>query len=537
MSESLSAALIPSAEVIIRVPYSLTATNLLEICTLPRLSSQAERNQKLQTLVHWNESNPSLLSKLLLTTDGVDTNSGCYALHWASGTAFDEAVQFILGQQNDDVNVNTTRVNQRAHFPSTGRTPLHYAARNGHLSTCKLLIEGYGAHPNPKCSRGAVNPLQLATWQNWLHVVQYLVEVNNSGPHNVVLEKNDFQCGLMHWVGLIPEKRWHPLKQGNIHHTNDTNHDDDAQHKDGSGVLPLVTYLFEMGVSYESTPANSNSQGHTPLHKAAYRGNGALLKYFWSVHGVYDNVQDKCGNFAADLARMQGHHEVHQWLLYHCSTERLDSLTILGLFSSQTNGTATTPTATHIIYTPEEIKRRYTELARIHHPDKQQQQQLQMQSNSPDKLNVTSVDTFLEIQNAYEHLIQRGGMGSQKNPKHDELKLLTTTRETKRSGNANANDNDNDDHLFNARILAVISDYREKGFPISNISKRWNQIWPDRPFPSPDEYIIEIEAVTGNDATTQIIKKRVKLLRFLKYKCTHGVKFKKTNGVMLAYKI
>jgi hypothetical protein len=334
----------------------------------------------------------------------------------------------------------------------------------------------------------------------------------------------------MHWVGLIPEKRWDTSKQDSIHQTNDTNHDDKNTQNDGSGVLPLVTYLFEMGVSYESTPGNSNAQGHTPLHKAAYRGNGSLLKYFWSVHGVYDNVQDKCGNFAADLARMQGHHEVHQWLLCHCSTERLDSLRILGF--SQTNGTATTPNAATHIYTPEEIKRRYTELVRIHHPDKQQQKQLQTQSNLSDKVNVTSVDTFLEIQNAYDHLIQRKGMGSQKNPKHDELKLLTTTKETPR------NNNDNDDHLFfNARILAVISDYREKGFPISNISKRWNQIWPNRPFPSPDEYIIEIEAVIDNDATTQIIKKRVKLLRFLKYKCTHGVKFKKTNGVMLAYKI
>mgnify|MGYP003333702726 CR=1 FL=1 len=63
---------------------------------------------------------------------------------------------------------------QRAESPSKGRAPLHYAARNGHSSTCRLLVDKWGADPNPKCSKGGVTPLQLAVWQNQLDVVQYL---------------------------------------------------------------------------------------------------------------------------------------------------------------------------------------------------------------------------------------------------------------------------------------------------------------------------------------------------------------------------
>ena len=54
------------------------------------------------------------------------------------------------------------------------------------------------------------------------------------------------------------------------------------------------------------------------------------------------------------------------------------------------------------------------------------------------------------------------------------------------------NDDDNDD-LFMARLIAVISDYNDNGFPVALIARRWNQIWPDRPFPS--EYVILSDVV------------------------------------------
>ena len=111
-----------------------------------------------------------------------------------AGTGFDEAIELILDHEDD--HELRLPINQHAHHPSTHRTPLHYSA---------LLVEYYGANPHPKCGRGGVTPLQLAVWQNNIRIVQYLVEKN--GMH-VVHERNGFNCGLMHWIGLVPKKRW-----------------------------------------------------------------------------------------------------------------------------------------------------------------------------------------------------------------------------------------------------------------------------------------------------------------------------------------
>jgi hypothetical protein len=81
-------------------------------------------------------------------------------------------------------------------------------------------------------------------------------------------------------------------------------------------------------------------------------------------------------------------------------------------------------------------------------------------------------------------------------------------------------------------MLAIISDYGEEGFPVSLISRRWNQIWPDKPFPT--EYIIEYPAKNKmNDGLT--VQKKVNLLRFLKWRCKgSSISFRNTErGVVL----
>jgi ankyrin repeat protein len=411
-------------------------------------------------------------------------------LHWAAGTGFDEAVELLLNSDivelSDDARDVSLKsklsVDQPAHHPSTSRTPLHYAARNGHLSTCQLLISRYNADPHPKCGRGAVTPIQLAVWQNRLSIVKYLVDVNADRGNTVVFERNGFNCGLMHWLGLVPMKRWCGDGVGN----SDNNASDD-----GCGVLPLARYLHSLGLTYESTKQNCNSQGHTPNHKAAWGGNLALIKYFRDEHGVYDSVQDEAGNYCADIAKMRGNAEVYQWLLDHGSVDRAESYRLLDL---------------EVGADMESVKRRYFELAREYHPDK-------MTKSLVDDCNyIPDVDTtFLKIKAAYEHLTKENGTGRQRNPKYDEIKLLEN-HHVFSSDNLNCNSDD----MFMARLLTVISDYGDEGFPLSLISRRWNQIWPDRPFPT--DYVIEYQAKSQTDACVKA-QKKVNLLRWLKWKC------------------
>ena len=482
--------------------------SLLDLCNLKR-SDFGERERRLEQLQAWHSCQPQQFAKLVL--QAVDPKCGCHALHWAAGTGFDQAVQFLLDT------FDCLNVNQLAVKPSTGRTPLHYAARNGHLSTCQLLIQTYQAHPNQRCHKGSVTPLQLAVWQNQLAIVQYLVSVCHPP---VLLERNDFNCGLQHWIGLVPKHRW--------------------KSQDGSGVLPLAKYMHANGLSYASTRDNQQNQGHTPLHKAAWGGNIALMEYICQEHGVCDNLQDTAGNYAADLANMGGHTEAHDWLLQYGSRARVESLQDLG-FEQATA-------------TKEEIQRRYKELARKYHPDK-----LMANGNNDD-------ERFVKIKAAYEHLIHQDGRGFQRNPKHQAFRMLTNAtksnnnNKTKVKGKGYSDlsddingdtitttmagdyDGEDDDMLFRARILAVISDYGDKGFPISGITRRWNQIWPEHPFPSPEAYIIQVPSVVKKDGDngavqleTVLIPKRVRLLKFLKWKCGEVVYFRKVEGVELAF--
>ncbi|KAL7518723.1 hypothetical protein ACHAWX_003534 [Stephanocyclus meneghinianus] len=497
-----------------------TSSQLLSLVNLPANASSAERHHRLTTLKAWTEQNPAVMSKLLTCYEFRDKKTGCMALHWACGTGFDEAVEFLLSvaivdeidpaDDNEQAGAYVNRppsslsVNQHAFHPSTSRTPLHYAARNGYLSTCHLLISKYHADPHPKCGRGAVTPLQLAVWQNRLSIVQYLVEVNSVEGKQIVFERNGFNCGLMHWIGLVPTKRW----GGDSCNGTECS----GRLDDGSGVLPLARYLHSLGISYDSIPTNCNTQGHTPCHKAAWGGNLALIQYFRDEHGVYDTLQDEAGNYCADIAKMRGNMDVHKWLLEHGSGDRAESYTILGLKDGADIET---------------VKRRYWELAREHHPDKKPWQNLE---------NKCHADSFIRIKAAYEHLTKENGIGKQKNPKYDELKLLEHSFSVR--------DGDNED-LFIARLLAVISDYGDQGFPVSLISRRWNQIWPDRPFPT--DYIIiktprckTIHSCQDSSLSRiESVEKKVNLLKWLKWKCKgSNICFRNTEtGVLLFNKI
>ncbi|KAL7542106.1 hypothetical protein ACHAXR_011530, partial [Thalassiosira sp. AJA248-18] len=286
---------------------------------------------------------------------------------------------------------------------------------------------------------------------------------------------------------------------------------------DGSGVLPLARFLHSLGIVYESTPQNSNTQGHTPNHKAAWGGNLPLIQYFRDEHGVYDTVQDAAGNYAADIAKMRGNLQCHQWLLEHGNGDRAESYKVLGL---------------DVGAEMDVVRRRYMELARESHPDKANQL-----NNINDEKKVDFDNDFVKIKSAYEHLTKDGGMGTQKNPKYDELKLLEDHRRMNDTFDDSVKETNENDDLFMARLIAVISDYGDDGFPVSLIARRWNQIWPDRPFPTEHvtERTVKCSKQEGDGSGMMVLRKKVKLLKWLKWKCKGStVYFRNINGDVLA---
>lgn len=226
---------------------------------------------------------PLLSPSPCLLTEAVCT-SGCYALHWAAGNNQLDVLHYLLRDptgstvlrrssrspiqpqlhrsstsqaKNSDCDGSPSchsadhddrfphqqprpyfDVNARAVGPSRGRTALHYAARNGCLDAVQLLVETYGADPNPRAKQ-SVTPFQMAVWRNHLHVCQYLVNHCGVDPTQV----NDFGCNAAHWACISP-----PECAG--------------EHDGGAQLLPLLQWLRDHGVDFH-TPQR---QGHTAWH-------------------------------------------------------------------------------------------------------------------------------------------------------------------------------------------------------------------------------------------------------------------------------
>ena len=315
-------------------------------------------------------------------------------------------------------------VNIMATKKAKGRTPLHYGCRNGWLEVARVLVE-LGATVDARAKHG-VSPFQLAVWQNHLQICRYLVEEQGVDPAQL----NDFDCGAIHWIGLCPTKAADgPLGQGEL-------------------LLPIAQWLATLdGIDFTIR----QRQGHSALHKASWGGHIALLRWLRDEFGFLDDAQDYAGNYAADLANMandERHHEVARWLRRECSSARANSCAILGLAMDSHD---------------DEIRKAYLSKAKQLHPDR--------------LVDESEGDAFDEVRKAYEHLTKEEGVGKQANPAHS-LKLMLEL-----SSAATEEKAFEEEDFFKARLIAVLLEYGDKGLDLSNVRRKWTQVWPDTPCP------------------------------------------------------
>jgi ankyrin repeat protein len=374
-------------------------------------------------------------------------NSGCMALHWAAGAGQEHMVDYLL-QRQENGKPRFFHVDTPAVGKSLGRRALHYACRNGHVHVVRRLVEVYGADPNAK-ARHNVTPLQLAVWQGRLVVARYLVEHAHVNPH----QTNDFDCGLVHWMGLAPTH---------------------------GAAVDIAKWLHEdLGLPMTHVVQR---QGHSALHKAAWGGNLALCRYLHERVGMWDDRCDVAGNYAVDLARMAQHGKsLVDYLQRVASRTTFQACQILQVSFNVHERTAS------------QIQKAYRGAIRGCHPDGKEQRRKRMENSALSSLEFESkeegiVSKFQLLTEAYRHLlaIATGNEDDEElmenHALHELPRLLTYDGSTPL-----IREKGNDDNCFQARLFQVVD--QNSGLDLSNLRKKWKQLWPGIDFPERSDQI------------------------------------------------
>lgn len=397
--------------------------------------------------------------------------SGCSVLHYAAGYNQLAIVDYLVRDRGfDNVNIAVPKRYRKAQ----GRTPLHYAARNGHVTMVRHLVETYGANENAFAKHN-VTPLQLAVWRNQVSVAQYLVMERGVDP----AQANEFGCTLLHWLAIAPIE------------TESEEGDDGAADE---AVIATAEWLISLpGVSVRA----KQKQGHTALHKAAWQGHYGLVQYLHQKHELWDDSPDHAGNYAADLAdmapRTRRHVRIAQYLRRYASPYLLEACRTLGIPVEQARRKS-------------KVQAAYYRAAKQLHPDalpRSYKQQADMnievmvdasehEATSPsnrDKDSAPVSGSFQSVATAYQYLMRiddsendENDLFHQRNPKHS-LPLMLQLTSASSNHNPHIIENSNDQDHFQARLMAVLLEYGSKGLDLSNIKKKWRQVWPETSFP------------------------------------------------------
>jgi ankyrin repeat protein len=393
--------------------------------------------------------------------------SGCSALHWAAGYNQVGVIRYLTSHPIEmDVNERVARSKKAA-----GRTPFHYAARNGCVQAAACLLN-MGADGQAMAKHG-VTPFQLALFQNQRAFARWLVQQSCKTTFSVgdhvgmaavdIFQTNDFGCNAAHWlaicpagprsgpfgVDLIPTAQWLESLQVQENHRRLATTSHPTNGKSSSASINLFTAF--------------QKQGHSAFHKAAWMGHTALVRYLHERFDLWDDTPDRAGNYVSVLAEMAGHGETADYIRCHCSRSAQESCRVLGIALSDKDN-------------PSIVRQAYLQQARATHPDRQNSG---VSLASRTSTSSTPTDAFAAVCRAYHHLTVEQGRGQQYNPMHSVRLFLPplTKGEQITTDSAGACTPGTNDDCFPTRLLAVLNEYGDAGLDVSNLKKKWKQVW------------------------------------------------------------
>lgn len=199
-------------------------------------------------------------------SDVLDTH-GSSALHWAAGSGRLDTCRFLVEECGMDPNLEQKK---------DGRTAMHWAARNGQTDVCEWLWATHGVSVD-KPTRDGTTPFHWAVWQGHLETCRWLADVARADWSTL----NSFGCNAAQWA---------------------------AQ----AGNVAMCEYLLTLGLDLKLL----NNNGHSALHKAAVKGRQNVCEWLVNVAGLDETHMgpDGDGNTPAEMARLEGHTALSEWL-------------------------------------------------------------------------------------------------------------------------------------------------------------------------------------------------------------------------------
>ncbi len=189
---------------------------------------------------------------------------GSGPLHWAAGSGSFDTVRYLISEVG--LKPNEKAQQKQGSRTRGGRTPLHWAARNGHTRVAEFLIRDCGVAPDATTFDGST-ALHLACYGDHLETAKALCAVGASP-----CALNSYRCGCTHWAAM-------------------------------GGALAVARWLVnDLKLDF----AEPQSQGHTPLHKAALKNQSEIVDFLVDTAPVALTRKDMSGMTPLDLAEAAG---------------------------------------------------------------------------------------------------------------------------------------------------------------------------------------------------------------------------------------
>ncbi|QGA20938.1 hypothetical protein EYB26_008648 [Talaromyces marneffei] len=223
-------------------------------------------------------------------------------LSWAAGNGHDVVVKLLL-EKGAELEIKDN---------ISGRTPLSYAAERGHEAVVKLLLK-HGAKLETKGNVSGQTPLSYAAERGHEAVVKLLLE--KDAKLELETKDNLFGQTPLSWAAWNGHEAVVKLllKNGAKLETKDNiSGQTPLSWAAGNGHEAVVKLLLKNGANLET---KDNDSGQTPLSYAAERGHEAVVKLLLKNGANLETKDNDSGQTPLSYAAERGHEAVVKLLL------------------------------------------------------------------------------------------------------------------------------------------------------------------------------------------------------------------------------